>query len=506
MLQVLRRGRRWLISGTILLVGGVFVFYLSGSGGGQGAPLGSLVELGDRRYSASDLQRFYQSEEQRFRDVLGDDFDPGRTRTYLENSAREQLINRAVLAYEAEKMGLHVGDEEVRRFLRELFRNANGTFDPETMRDYARREYGSETRFVREIRDELLVGKFQRLLNSAGMISKAEARQALRYHGDEVQIAYVSIDLSGLGDEVEISEDGIAEVLADESEHLRADYEAQRDRFNTPEEARVRHILFRVESGADEEAKAAARKKAEAVLLLVRKGGDFAALAEEHSEGPSAEKGGDLGFVVRSQSVAPFEEVAFSLEPGATSDLVETEFGIHIIRVEEKREAVEKSFDEVARELAEERLRKKRGTERARALAETLSRDVAAGESLTDAARARGLTLERPDWLSHNVNGTIEGLGSSRELLDAIFAISDAAPSSPRIFEVDERLVLVERTGHREIDDEEVAAAVDSERESILGKWRTQAQRGWIMGARQSLMDRGLLKVRFESIDGVPAT
>ena len=117
--------------------------------------------------------------------MLGDDFDIGRLGSYVEQAARDNLVNRAVLAHEAERMGLHVSDEEVRRFLRQLFRNANGTFDPETMRDYARREHGSGTRFVREIRDELLVGKFQRLLNSAGLISKAEARQALRGAGFE---------------------------------------------------------------------------------------------------------------------------------------------------------------------------------------------------------------------------------------------------------------------------------------------------------------------------------
>ncbi len=500
MLQVLRRGKRWLISATILLVGGVFVFYLSGSGGGQGVQLGALVELGDRRYSASDLQRYYRSEEQRYRDVLGDDFDSARTRAFVEQSAREQLINRAVLAYEAERMGLHVSDEEVRRFLRELFRSANGTFDPETMRDYARREYGGETRFVNEIRDELLVGKFGRLLNSAGLISKAEARQALRYRGEEAQIAYVLIDPSTFGETVELTEEGIAEVLSNESDRLQADYEAQRDRFNAAEKVRARHILFRVSPGADEAVKAEARARAEQVLQQVRDGGDFAALAAEHSEGPTAEKGGDLGFFVRGQMVGPFDEVAFTLEPGASSDLVETEFGFHIIRVEEKRAAVEQTFDEVARELAEERLRKRRGRDSARALAETLSNEVAAGESLTDSARGQGLTLERPDWFSHDVSGAIEGLGTSQALMDAVFALPDSAPSSPRIFEVDERFVLVERTGHREAGDDTVAGGVDSERGRILDQWRAQAQRDWVMGARQALLDRGLLKIRYDDV------
>ncbi len=506
MLQVLRRGRRWLISATIFLVGGVFVFYLSGSGGGQGAVSGALVELGDRRYSAFDLQRFYRTEERRFRERLGDGFDSKILGQYIERAARDQLVNAVVLAHEAERMGLHVSDEEVRRLLRELFRNANGTFDPEYMRNYARREYGSETLFVREVRDELLAGKLIRLVNTAGLVSKAEARQALRYQGEEVQVAYVLIEPSGFEAGLEISEEAIAATLTNQVEHLRTNYDAQSDRFDSPEKVRARHILFRVYPSANDEVKAAIRAEAERVLQLVRDGGDFADLARKFSDDPSAEKGGDLGFFSRGQMVSAFEEVAFTLETGSTSGLVETEFGFHILRVEEKRAPVEQSFDEVARLLAEEHVRKNLASEKAQRLTQKLSDEVAQGESLTDAARAQGLTLERPDWLAHNVNGTIEGLGTSPELLDAVFALPSDATSSPRIFELGGGLVLVERTGLRTPSDEEIAAQIKPERDRLLQEWRQQAQGDWIAKARESLVEQGLLKVLFDPLEGSPPT
>lgn len=507
MLSLLRRGKRWLITATIFLVGGVFVLYLSGSGGGPGSTAGALVELGNRRYSAQDLQLAYQSQERRFREMLGDDFNRATLDQYVERAARESLVTRAVLSHEAEAMGLHVSDEEVRRFLRELFQNANGTFDPEQMRAYARQNYGSEMRFVDDVRDELLIGKFQRLVGSAGFVSKAEARDALRYKGEEVQIAYVSIDPSAFGAELEVEEDAIAAILADENEHLRADFEAERERYNTPEQVRASHILFRVDRAADDEARDALRTMAEGVLARVEKGEDFAALAKEFSQDPaSAVNGGSLGFFSRGQMVPSFEEVAFSREPGSPAEFVETDFGFHILRVDEKQAAVERSFDDVARELAERRFRKQAGQERAQELAEALSKAVAGGESLTDAARDRALTLERPDWFTHNLAGQIEDLGAVPELLDVVFTLPEEARSSPRIFEVEDRLVLVERLDRRYAGDESISAGIDGERDRILEEWNQSTQTEWQRNARETLVERGLLKIRFDPIAGPPVS
>ena len=101
---------------------------------------------------------------------------------------------------------------------------------------------------------------------------------------------------------------------------------------------RASHILIAVPKGADAAAKAQARAKAEEVLKDVKAGKDFAALAKQHSADPgSAANGGDLGFFQQGQMVGPFNDAAFSLAPGATSELVETDFGFHIIRVAEKK-------------------------------------------------------------------------------------------------------------------------------------------------------------------------
>ena len=130
----------------------------------------------------------------------------------------------------------------------------------------------------------------------------------------------------------------IATKVAVTPEQVTDFYAKNPDQFQQGDSVRASHILIGVPKGADAAAKAQARAKAEQVLKDVKAGKDFAALAKEHSSDPgSAANGGDLGFFQQGQMVGPFNDAAFSLAPGTTSELVETDFGFHIIRVVEKK-------------------------------------------------------------------------------------------------------------------------------------------------------------------------
>ena len=131
-------------------------------------------------------------------------------------------------------------------------------------------------------------------------------------------------------------------------EEIQAHYKEHPEQFKRPEVVRASHILFKVEEGGAEEVKAAARKKAEEALKRATEGKeDFAELAKELSEGPSAERGGDLGYFPRGRMVPPFEEAAFALKTGEISGIVETRFGFHIIKVTGRQEEGFFSLDEV---------------------------------------------------------------------------------------------------------------------------------------------------------------
>jgi peptidyl-prolyl cis-trans isomerase C len=111
--------------------------------------------------------------------------------------------------------------------------------------------------------------------------------------------------------------------------------------------------LIKVDPEADESRKAEARKKLEMIQKRLRKGEDFAALAKEFSEGPSRGKGGDLGYFRRGQMVKAFEEAAFTLRPGEVSDIVETKFGYHLIKVIDKKPEKTMAYKDVKDRLGD---------------------------------------------------------------------------------------------------------------------------------------------------------
>jgi len=158
----------------------------------------------------------------------------------------------------------------------------------------------------------------------------------------------------------------IAAKVAVKPEQVTDFYAKNPDQFKQGESVRASHILITVPKGADAATKAQAKAKAEQVLKDVKGGGDFAALAKQHSADPgSAANGGDLGFFQQGQMVGPFNDAAFSLAPGAISDLVETDFGFHIIKVVEKKEGRTIPLEEVRPQVEQylERVNRQQETE-----------------------------------------------------------------------------------------------------------------------------------------------
>ncbi|WP_421699894.1 peptidylprolyl isomerase [Ancylobacter sp.] len=128
---------------------------------------------------------------------------------------------------------------------------------------------------------------------------------------------------------------------------LKQTYEEAVKQQKPEKEVRARHILFRADPN-NKEAQAAAEKKAQDVEAQLKKGADFAKLASELTEDPSGkDDGGDLGFFTKEQMVPEFAEVAFELKPGEVSKPVKTQFGWHVIKLEEVRERPVPTFDEV---------------------------------------------------------------------------------------------------------------------------------------------------------------
>jgi peptidyl-prolyl cis-trans isomerase C len=152
---------------------------------------------------------------------------------------------------------------------------------------------------------------------------------------------------------------------------IAAFYEKNPDRFQQAESLRASHILVVVPSDANEQTRAALRARAESALKAAKAGGDFAKLARQYSQDSSAQRGGDLGFVPKGQMVPAFEAAAFALPPGQVSDLVETQFGYHIIKAGERRPARVVPFVEAAAQI-EEFLEQEQRQQKSKALVDAI--------------------------------------------------------------------------------------------------------------------------------------
>lgn len=132
--------------------------------------------------------------------------------------------------------------------------------------------------------------------------------------------------------------DAIGSKLTVKPEDVEVFYQANQDHFKQGERVRASHILIQVPKDADAATKAQARAKAEDLLKQVKAGKDFAELAKANSQDPgSAPNGGDLGYFQQGEMVGPFNDAAFALKPGQVSNVVETPFGFHIIKVIDKQ-------------------------------------------------------------------------------------------------------------------------------------------------------------------------
>lgn len=167
----------------------------------------------------------------------------------------------------------------------------------------------------------------------------------------------------------------VTEKIKVSDEETKAFYDKNPQLFQQPEQIKASHILIKVQADAPADQKAEARKKIEDVQQKVKKGEDFATLAKTYSEGPSGPKGGDLGYFRRGQMVKPFEEAAFSLKPDETSEIVETQFGYHLIKVNDKKPAKKMAYAEVKDRL-NEHLKKQKTDSEASAYIETLRKDA----------------------------------------------------------------------------------------------------------------------------------
>jgi peptidyl-prolyl cis-trans isomerase D len=391
---------------------------------------------------------------------------PDMVLPYIMPQAAQALIQREVLLQEANRLGLQVSDADLRRamqtgpFSQALF--PGGQFIGEDKyADFVQNYFRTSIQdFETQVKKEIEINRLQAMVTGGITVSDQEVRDAYRQQGTKIKFDYAVINAEDLRKQINPTDaelqaffkenaarykDAIPEArkityivvkpsdvpggaAPVSSQQVEQYYQQHQKDFQVPEEVKVRHILIKVPTGADAKTDAAAKAKAEGILKQIKAGGDFAALAKANSDDPgSKEQGGELGMIQRGVTVPAFEQSAFSLQPGQTSDLVKTQFGYHIIQVEEKQTAHLKPLDEVKGQILATLTRQQEG-DQAAAFAQQLATE-AAKSSMAKTAEAHHLQLITSDYVAQNA--VLAGVPDGAKLLTEAFSAKPG--SAPQV-------------------------------------------------------------------------
>jgi peptidyl-prolyl cis-trans isomerase D len=432
----------------------VVVFIFWGMGGivnGEKAQV--VARINDEAIEPVQFQRTYNNLLRVYQDVYKDKISPEMLKTLgLKDHAMDQLIRVSLMRQEAQRLGLRVADSEVRDAIGAMptFQEG-GQFNKDLYLRALRYNNLTPGEFEDAQGEELLVNKLQDLITAGVHVSDAELRDRYNFDNEKVNLRFVKLDAPSLMGEITLTDDDVQAYFKDHQETFREPervrleyvlyqpenfaekaeisdaavqqyYDDHASAYTQPEQVHARHILFKVDPAATADDKAKVRQRAEAVLAQVKAGGDFAELAKQYSEDSSKDQGGDLGSFSRGKMVKPFEDAAFGLAPGGISDIVESPFGFHIIKVEDKEEVRTRTVDEVKPEIVSA-LKKEKGRDLAKQQAETDRAKVAAGEALAAVAQANGLSVTTPAPFAQTES--LVGIGRVPDFTKAAFA---AAP------------------------------------------------------------------------------
>jgi peptidyl-prolyl cis-trans isomerase D len=438
-------GVRILLGVVVGVLGIGMLLYLVPQGTNDVNSSDAVAQVGDQTISVIDVQN------QLSKSTRGSQIPPALRPAYTQQ-ALDQLIDQKMLALEADRMGLRVSDEEHADLLKKLVPTAfaGDTFigmDRYTAEVQARFQM-SVPEFETEVKDALLQQKFQQLVTDGVTASDDEIREEFRRENEKIKLDYVFIKADELLSKVEVSDADLEAYFAKNKAqyvvperrtveyaildlaHLRQRspvteddekvyYQSHIDQYKLEDRAHVAHILFKTVGMTDAEA-AEVKKKAEDVLNKAKHGGNFGDLAKQYSEDTTKDKGGDLGWIVRGQTVPEFEAVAFSLPKGSISDLVKTQYGFHIIQVIERETARTQTLDEVKASIINQLQQ-----EKADQLGETISTQIAdeirRGGRIPIQDLAKKFNMTSGEAKLVEANQPLPELGNAPGLMDTIF-------------------------------------------------------------------------------------
>lgn len=419
----------------------------------------------------------------------------------LPQSVLERMVNTELLAQAAERHGLRASDEEILKVLqnRPDFQK-DGQFDLATyqqiLRDYYRQ---TPADFEEDIRRQLTAQKMIGMVQSGAVVSDDEVRTRFEKEGNQARIVFARFLPSMYA--AKVPAPSAADLAAWRQAHekeIKDYYEANRFVYQQPERIRARHILVKVAPDATPEAKAQAMERAQALLKEIEGGKDFAEVARASSEDAATKPaGGDLGWKERGNWDPALATAAFALEPGKVTQPVETSFGIHLVKVDEKKPAQDKTLEQVQDEIATTLYKQDKAKEMARAEAEKALATVKGGKSITELfppekeqpALLRFETETRPEAVQTDTfnaaSVNVPHLGPAPDLLTAVFA-SKGPQVLDQAFPVGEGFIIAQVTERQLADDTRFAQKKEELRKQAVQAKQYEVADSFIKALKKS--------------------
>lgn len=418
-------------------------------------PQGVLAQIGDNALSQLEVQQEYQRRVER----MGT--ESAQFRRLIYEGLIEDLILQRAAEYEAQRLGLRVTPDELGLQRRQFsIFYPNGEFvGAAAYAEIVSQELNmSVPQFEQQLRRQVLLTKLFFWVTAGVSVSPAEVEQEYRRRNEQAQIEFVVLRPDALASSVQPGEEELQSYFERNRERyqiperravrfvpidylelsrrvsltrqeLEDYYQRNRDSYRVPERVRARHILFLGTAEAATAAANPARQQAEEVLAQLRRGGNFAALAKKHSaHAESRDKGGELGWIQRGQTVEALDKALFSLPAGGPAELVETGYGVHLVQVLERQPERVRPLAEVRPEI-EPGLKQQKVEQAATSQARRLADAVRGGKSLEAGAREAGWPVQDSPAFARAEK--LQPFGDSQDFQEAAFSLPAATAGQP---------------------------------------------------------------------------
>ncbi len=450
MLDLMRRhAYSW---GTRLLLGFItLVFVFWGLGTGFFSQVHPVATIDGQRVLADQVDREANRLRQTIQSMYGANAAAVLKHVNLREEALDQIIEKELIAREAQHLGLRVSTESLeRKIASERAFQVDGQFDFQAYQEVLRENGLTPTEYENGMRSAMIADTLQHMIENGVNASDDEMRHAYDLRNQRIGLAYLELPWQQFSAQVKPTDQQIANYYKQHAEEFREPERARiafihyepralsagytpsdkeiedyyqrnlKTRFTHPDLVRASHILVAVPAGATEKEKAAAKAKAEDIVKQLKAGADFKSLAEKYSDDTSNKlSGGDLGYFPRGQMIKPFEDAVFQMKPGEIA-IVETKFGYHVVKLDDFKPAHVDTLAEAKPRIIDE-MRSQAGAKLAR---QDIDEDLGAalgGAKLQDIAKKRGLDVVEPP--SFAAGETIQGVSRESGLSQKAFSM-----------------------------------------------------------------------------------